>query len=140
MYLYQLIIWDRQCAANIRNDTLFPMHEFVFWLVKGKPRVCKSQAQFKSDIWRILPDRENDHPAPFPFALADNCIALSCPNGGNCLVCDPFTGSGTTAVAARSRGHRFVGFEISPAYAKMAEERLSRTVRVGGKVQGDLFE
>jgi modification methylase len=48
-------------------------------------------------------------------------------------------GSGTTAVAAKANGHRFIGFELSPQYVQMANDRLSRTTRKGFAVQGDLF-
>jgi adenine-specific DNA-methyltransferase len=40
------------------------------------------------------------------------------------LVLDPFCGSGTTAVAAKQLGRRFVGVEIDPAIAQQAEERV----------------
>lgn len=37
---------------------------------------------------------------------------------------DPFTGSGSTGVAALREGRRFVGVELSAHYADVAEERL----------------
>jgi adenine-specific DNA-methyltransferase len=40
------------------------------------------------------------------------------------LVLDPFVGSGTTAVASRILGRRYIGIEIDPKYARLAEERL----------------
>jgi len=40
------------------------------------------------------------------------------------LICDPFTGSGTTGVAAVSMGRKFVGYEIDPAMAKKAAARI----------------
>ncbi|MGQ4409056.1 DNA methyltransferase, partial [[Kitasatospora] papulosa] len=45
-----------------------------------------------------------------------------CPEGGTVL--DPFTGSGSTGVAALRAGRRFVGVELSAHYADIAEERL----------------
>lgn len=42
------------------------------------------------------------------------------------LVCDPFVGSGTTAVAALSEGRRFVGSEAKPEHFEIAKRRLSR--------------
>jgi len=43
-----------------------------------------------------------------------------------CVVFDPFTGSGTTGVVATGAGRRFVGTELNPEYAAMAERRISR--------------
>jgi DNA modification methylase len=40
------------------------------------------------------------------------------------LVLDPFVGSGTTAVASRLLGRRFVGIDLDGKYARLAEERL----------------
>ena len=138
--LYQMIVWNRRCSSNMRSETLYPTHELVFWLVKGKPKVFKSQAKFQSDIWDILPDRDNPHPAPFPFALAENCVNLVCQKGARALVVDPFTGSGTTAVAAKAYGHDFIGFEISPQYIEMATRRLEGIKLVGkGMSQGRLL-
>ena len=42
------------------------------------------------------------------------------------LVCDPFAGSGTTAIAALSEGRRFVGSEQKPEHHAIATARLAR--------------
>ncbi|WP_410596262.1 DNA-methyltransferase [Amycolatopsis sp. lyj-23] len=49
------------------------------------------------------------------------------------IVLDPFMGSGTTAVAAEMYGRAWVGIELNPDYARLAEERLAawRTTQVG---------
>jgi DNA modification methylase len=51
------------------------------------------------------------------------------------LILDPFLGSGTTAVAAKKLGRHFLGFEISPEYCKIAEERIALV-----EAQPNLFE
>jgi site-specific DNA-methyltransferase (adenine-specific) len=43
------------------------------------------------------------------------------------VVCDWFMGSGTTALAARLTGRRWIGFEIDPATAELARERVANT-------------
>lgn len=139
LYLYQMIVWNRMCSSNMRSETLYPTHELIFWLVKGKPKVFKSQAKFKNDIWPILPDRDNQHPAPFPYALAENCINLACEKGSRSLVVDPFTGSGTVAVAAEANGFDFMGFELSEAYVAMAQDRLAHVERKGQCTQETLL-
>ena len=40
------------------------------------------------------------------------------------VVLDPFMGSGTTALVALKAGRRFIGIELNPEYAKMAEARI----------------
>jgi DNA modification methylase len=41
------------------------------------------------------------------------------------LILDPFSGSGTTGVAAIRTGRRFIGYEKNPEYARLARERLT---------------
>jgi DNA modification methylase len=51
-----------------------------------------------------------DHPARWPFKLAEDIILCFCPKGG--LVCDPFCGAGTTGAAAIAHDRRFVGGDL----------------------------
>ena len=67
-----------------------------------------------------------DHPAIFPDALARDHIA-TWSNPGD-LVLDPFSGSGTTAKAAKELGRRFLGLEINPEYCAIAERRIAQQV------------
>lgn len=81
------------------------------------------------NVWEIYPHRQrghNTHPAPFPEELARDHI-ISWSNEGD-VVFDPFTGSGTTAVAALSLGRKFVGCEISEQYKDMAQKRIEERV------------
>jgi site-specific DNA-methyltransferase (adenine-specific) len=64
----------------------------------------------------------NNHPTVKPIALMRYLVRLVTPPGG--LVLDPFTGSGTTGVAALREGMAFVGCEQSEDYIKIATARL----------------
>jgi site-specific DNA-methyltransferase (adenine-specific) len=65
------------------------------------------------------------HPAAFPDKLPEMCIKLhGLRQEPPLLVLDPFMGTGTTAVAARRLGCRYVGFELDPSYVRIARERL----------------
>ena len=44
------------------------------------------------------------------------------------VVLDPFCGSGTTGAVALSHGRDFLGVELNPEYARLAERRLADTV------------
>ena len=76
------------------------------------------------NIWRIPnPGKAgNKHPAVFPLALARDHI-LSWSNEGD-VVLDPFAGSGTTCLAARDAGRRYVGIEINAEYVEIINRRL----------------
>jgi site-specific DNA-methyltransferase (adenine-specific) len=58
-----------------------------------------------------------------PEALVDPCIlAGSSPTD---LVLDPFAGSGTVGVVALRHGRDFIGIELNPEYAAIAEARIT---------------
>src|SRR3990167_9281708 len=44
------------------------------------------------------------------------------------IILDPFAGSGTTLVAAKQEGKKFIGIEISEKYCKIARDRLKQGV------------
>lgn len=69
-----------------------------------------------------------DHPAVMSLRLAKDLVSLLCQPGGTVL--DPFSGSGTTAVACLSLTppRRYVGLDSNEAYQEAAHERL-RVVR-----------
>lgn len=62
------------------------------------------------------------HPTQKPVKLMQALIELTTQEGQ--IVLDPFFGSGSTLVAAKSLGRKYIGFEISADYASIAEERL----------------
>lgn len=57
-----------------------------------------------------------------PVDLLEVAVQVAPPGG---LVLDPFAGSGTTGMAAVQQGRRFVGFEMVPAIAASARERIA---------------
>jgi len=48
----------------------------------------------------------------------------------NCedLICDPFFGSGTTAIACVQTGRRFIGMELEPRYFDIAVKRITAAI------------
>lgn len=62
------------------------------------------------------------HPTQKPVRLMQSLIELTTQEGQ--IVLDPFSGSGSTLVAAQRLGRKYIGFEASADYAKIAEARL----------------
>lgn len=63
------------------------------------------------------------HPAPYPEVLADRLIRMFSFAGDTVL--DPFSGTGTTTVAAISCGRNSIGYEIDDHYVSLARRRIS---------------
>lgn len=77
----------------------------------------------KRTVWNIpLGKFRGGHFAVFPDELVATCLRAATRKGD--LVLDPFMGSGTTAVVARSLCRLFVGFELIPEYVEIARCRL----------------
>jgi site-specific DNA-methyltransferase (adenine-specific) len=67
---------------------------------------------------------KSQHPAVFPNMLAYDMIECFCPPGG--IVLDPFSGSGTTCLAAKSLGRDYIGIDVSEEYNEIARQRLAK--------------
>ncbi len=110
--------------------------EFVEWTKSIWRRPQEQVQDAENSIWkfdtqskrsRVLPGSNGAssiaHPAPFPIDLPLRLILLYTNIADTVL--DPFMGSGTTALAARISQRHYVGYEISPEYCALAEERLA---------------
>lgn len=63
-----------------------------------------------------------DHPATFPWQLAEWCGKLICPPGGTIL--DPFSGSASTGVACIRNGWDYIGIDAVEEYVDTSRLRL----------------
>jgi site-specific DNA-methyltransferase (adenine-specific) len=81
----------------------------------------QSPGTFQSEGTRK--EARNNHPTVKPIALMRWLCRLVTPAGG--LVLDPFTGSGTTGIAALAEGFRFLGFEQDARWVEIARARIS---------------
>ena len=79
----------------------------------------------KRDVWSVnVKPCSEAHFATYPFELIKPCILAGCPENG--IVLDPFMGSGTTAIVARSLNRNYLGVELNPEYIKIAHKRLEK--------------
>jgi hypothetical protein len=98
------------------------MHPMLFYGV-GLPHTRTSASGFTSNAQAP----RNGHPCPKPPLWMEWAVK-KCSMPGD-LILDPFVGSGTTCVAAKKLGRRWIGIEIDPKYAKIARNRVASTPR-----------
>ncbi|HEU4985159.1 MAG TPA: site-specific DNA-methyltransferase, partial [Nitrososphaera sp.] len=92
----------------------------------GRWKGAKQDRRDRGNTWfipyeTIQSRKDRPHPATFPVKLPEMCIML---HGRAGLVADPFTGIGSTALAAKKLGISFIGFEIDRSYLDEAIARL----------------
>lgn len=138
------IIWQKSRGSNgncawgswqsAKSPRLRDIHEYLLVFAKEQfTRPDRGVSDITRDdflaatlsVWNIPPEsaKRVGHPAPFPVALAERVIHLFSYAGD--VVLDPFAGSGTTCVAAARHGRRWVGYDISPDYCALAEQRIT---------------
>jgi len=130
LVLMEEIIWDRGSTHNHSNKLFWPHTErlYVFRKSSGDYRLLNTDAlKFRSDIWRVpLTSRPVDgHAAPFPLPLANAVIKAF--TSINDVVVDPYSGSGTTAVASLINRVNFIGSEIDADYHAKSLKRIEAT-------------
>lgn len=98
-------------------------HEGIYMFAKNERHRFRVKPPVPS-VWKLTqtPNRTK-HCSTFPLDLPLHCIDAA-DLDAHSIVLDPYMGSGTTAEAARIRGHRFLGFEIDPVICNLANERL----------------
>lgn len=129
----ELIVWDKLNAQPaIGKNVMNSQFEILLVLQNSKPESrAFSSAQFDrgtlSNLWGIKRGKKVDknHGAVFPLELAEKVIANFSKTGQ--VVLDPFMGVGTSGVAAKILGRKFIGIEIDPNYFAIAKNRIENT-------------
>lgn len=123
---FRMIIRGQQRTTHSNSGAVSgrarELTEKGFYFLKYHPKGSKP-----GDVWDILPeDTQNreEHYAAYPEDLCRIPILATCPIDGTVL--DPFCGTGTTALVARTLGRKSVGIDISEAYLQIAERRCLR--------------
>ncbi|MBQ2879242.1 MAG: hypothetical protein IJE27_00950 [Anaerotignum sp.] len=115
----QIIIWKRKGGINFNPGYFLPTYEVIYVIAKPDFKLKKG-ANKLGDVWEITQELKNPHPAPFPLELIDRIVSSTNAN----IILDPFSGSGTTAVAAQQNDRKFICIDNSQKYCEMAQKRI----------------
>lgn len=133
-WLRSEVVW---CKPNAHPESVrdrpTKAHETVFLLSKNQDYYYDEDAvrgpngRRLRTAWDIRTEPRgcgalDGHPAVMPAALARRCIEMTSREGD--AVLDPYAGSGTTLLAARDLGRRWVGVELKAEFVKLIEGRL----------------
>ena len=78
----------------------------------------------KRSVWSVnKKPYKGAHFATYPEELIEPCILAGSEKGD--IVLDPFMGSGTTAVAAKTHGRHYIGCELHEDYGNLIQKRLN---------------
>ncbi|MBN2448226.1 MAG: site-specific DNA-methyltransferase [Phycisphaerae bacterium] len=151
MHLRNWIIWRYTFGQNMRvkfcrshtHIFYFSMHakEFTFndhllrfpsaRHTEYQDLRANPQGRLPDDVWDEFPrvcgtfkERTGFHGCQMPEALLMRIVMASSDPGE--IVLDPFIGSGTTAVAAKRAGRRYIGIDLSDEYATHTRKRLEQ--------------
>lgn len=100
-------------------------HEGIYLLSRHEAHSFRVAPPVPS-VWEFASERIDGkaHYSRFPEELPRRCIEAYGKLGGDVVVFDPFSGSGTAGLAALKLGCRYVGFEIDPAQWAESNKRL----------------
>ncbi len=95
----------------------------------GKKKMLHPFGPLISDVWsdihRIKHNKYRDnHPCQLPIHLMERIILMSSDEGD--IILDPFNGTGTTAIASRRLGRKYIGIELDPQYVEITRNKLRR--------------
>jgi len=140
-YIINEVTWYKPNAApNMGCRCLTASHESLIWAKKKKSarhvfnykdmREMNNGKQMRS-VWTIptTPKREKIegyHPTQKPLTLLKRCI-LAATNEHD-LILDPFTGSGSTGVAAVALNRRYIGIDIEEEYCELTKKRIESLI------------
>lgn len=127
---WNLLTWHKTnpvpaCGNKYLTDTEF----ILFFREKG----VKIYGEFATKFtYYVTPLNQKDkkefgHPTIKPINMVQNLIVNSSQAGD--IVLDPFIGSGTTGVAAKTTNRNYIGFELDERWYEVANKRIEETVQ-----------
>jgi DNA modification methylase len=120
-----IIVWVKNNSTFSMNKDYKWKHEpIIYGWKQGKERVWKGDNK-QDTVWNIdRPSRSEEHPTMKPIELCEKAIKNS--SIENSLIFEPFTGSGSTMVAAHQLKRKCYGMELDPKYCQVIVDRMRK--------------
>lgn len=142
-YNFEILVWCKTNPQPAVNGIWLPDVEYcLYFRESGVPLNQDFYVKSKYYISSINTQDKKlfDHPTIKPLELVERHLKHT--TQPNDIVLDPFLGSGTTAVACKALGRKYIGFELNKDYYKIAVDRLNNTTQQekrAGVIKTSLF-
>lgn len=120
------VIWrKRNAMPEGRCRRPHRQHESIYLLARSQDHSFRVAPPVGS-VWEFGNERIDGlaHFSRFPEELPRRCIEAYGKAGAEVVVLDPFSGSGTTGIAATKLGCTYIGFEIDPEQVTASNSRI----------------
>lgn len=118
-----VLVWIKNNATP--NRYYMKNNEFILFLYKGKAKPINNMGSKTAISVRNINGKDKKHPTEKPTALLETYIENSSKQGD--IVLDPFMGAGSTGIACKHTGRKFIGIEIDENYFNAAKKRIEAT-------------
>lgn len=123
---YEILVWNKKNPIPMTNNVWLSDIEYCLWF--GTSDTKLNDGYNLKSKWYMSSINKHDkdlykHPTVKPLELVKRHLLHTTQPGD--IVLDCFCGSGTTCVAAKELGRRFIGMEINEKYYKIAVDRLN---------------
>jgi site-specific DNA-methyltransferase (adenine-specific) len=117
-----IITWDK---VNLGMGHYYRRrHEFVVFATNGNNTKIKNRSF--PDVWRVKRIHRANYPTQKPVEVFD--IMLSASSQPGFTVCDPFLGSGSSAISAINYDCNFIGCDVSKDAIKKTTDRVKEYI------------
>jgi len=129
---FEILTWNKSNPTPTTNNSWLPDIEYCLYF-REKGVIYNDGYELKSKWFESSANKRDkdrfEHPTIKPLELVQrHLLHTTQPND---LVLDCFMGSGTTAVACKNTGRKYIGFEISEKWYKVAKDRLNNITATG---------
>lgn len=126
--LKNIIVWNKNNHGSGDLKAAYaPKHEFILYGHKGRSLFRDKRIPDVIDCAKVSGSKMT-HPTEKPVALLEKFILHNTDSGD--IILDPFSGTGSSALAAVDTGRKFIGFELDETYCDIANNRISEHLAV----------
>ena len=123
-YKWDILIWNKTSVIPLNNNHYLIDKEYIVF-IKEVGAIFNSDLGYRHYFTvkrKPTETKRTGHPAEKPLFLFPDLISISSNKGS--VIFDGYCGSGTTCVAAKMLGRRYIGIDISEKYCEISRKRI----------------